>query len=294
MRKVLMLLFFSIGLFLLGYVATEMISMQTGETKAMNEAKEIINERIVKEGGGTEPIPILNGQEPLTTIDGEREFNEEQLATYLFNRPDLLGPVGENNADSSDSAIYDDEVDATNLLPGAQGGGAGSAGSQSGSPSYNMGNILEYYQNAAQNVDFNALQQQQYGTYRVGQSIGVLYIPRLNRSIPIIYGTSENDLRYGVGFHRSTRLPGQKNQIVLAGHRDTVFRDFGKLRIGDEFHVKMATGTYIYTIFASQIVDWDDPTVIQSTYPNEVLTVSTCYPFSYLGPAPERYVLYAK
>lgn len=52
MRKVLILLFFTVGLFLLGYVATEMLSMQAGETQAMNEAEELISDEIVKEGGG--------------------------------------------------------------------------------------------------------------------------------------------------------------------------------------------------------------------------------------------------
>lgn len=135
---------------------------------------------------------------------------------------------------------------------------------------------------------------QSYGDYSDGQSIGVLYIPRLDRSIPIIYGTDERELRKGVGFYKTTKLPGQNDQILLSGHRDTVFRQFDKLQIGDEFHVKMETGTYIYTIFATQIVDADDRTVIQSTYPNEVLTVSTCYPFNYIGYAPDRYILYAK
>lgn len=252
-----------------------------------------------------DPIPILNGQQPLTTINGEKTFTEAELLNYLMNRPDVETFVqaggGQINTDATNDnkGLYGQNINTNSLLPGQSGSpndsdSTNARPNQSGTPSYNMNNILDYYQNAAQNVNFNSLRQQQYGKYQMGQAIGVLYIPRLDRSIPIIYGTSENDLRYGVGFHRSTKLPGQSNQILLAGHRDTVFRDFGKLRIGDEFHVKMATGTYIYTIFGSQIVDWDDPTVIQSTYPNEILTVSTCYPFNYLGPAPERYVLYAK
>ena len=127
-----------------------------------------------------------------------------------------------------------------------------------------------------------------------GDSIGILYIPRLDREIPIISGTHEDELAKGVGHFRDTALPGQKDQILLSGHRDTVFRQFGKLEHGDEIHVKMEKGTFIYTIFDTEIVDADDRTVIRSTAPEEILTLSTCYPFSYIGSAPDRYIIYAK
>ncbi|MBO1912069.1 class D sortase, partial [Microvirga sp. 3-52] len=116
-----------------------------------------------------------------------------------------------------------------------------------------------------------------------GDSIGILYIPRLDREIPIIEGTHEDELAKGVGHFSSTALPGQNDQILLSGHRDTVFRQFGELEHGDEIHVKMKNGTFVYTIFDTDIVDADDRTVIRSTAPDEILTLSTCYPFSYIG-----------
>ena len=133
-----------------------------------------------------------------------------------------------------------------------------------------------------------------YSDLKEGDSIGVLYIPRLDREIPIIEGTHEDELAKGVGHFRSTALPGQNDQILLSGHRDTVFRQFGELEHGDEIHVKMKTGTFIYTIFDTEIVDADDRTVIRSTAPEEILTLSTCYPFSYIGNSPDRYIIYAK
>ena len=133
-----------------------------------------------------------------------------------------------------------------------------------------------------------------YGDIKEGESIGVLYIPRLDREIPIIEGTHEDELAKGVGHFSSTALPGQNDQILLSGHRDTVFRQFGELEHGDEIHVKMETGTFIYTIFDTEIVDADDRTVIRSTAPEEILTLSTCYPFSFIGSAPDRYIIYAK
>ena len=133
-----------------------------------------------------------------------------------------------------------------------------------------------------------------YSDLKEGDSIGILYIPRLDREIPIIEGTHEDELAKGVGHFSSTALPGQNDQILLSGHRDTVFRQFGELEHGDEIHVKMQAGTFVYTIFDTEIVDADDRTVIRSTAPEEILTLSTCYPFSYIGSAPDRYIIYAK
>lgn len=133
-----------------------------------------------------------------------------------------------------------------------------------------------------------------YMDIKEGDTIGILYIPKLERELPIISGTNEEELARGVGHYSSTALPGQKDQILLSGHRDTVFRQFGELEHGDEIHVKMKYGTFIYEIFDSLIVDADDQTIIRSTAPDELLTLSTCYPFSYIGNAPDRYVIYAR
>jgi sortase A len=132
-----------------------------------------------------------------------------------------------------------------------------------------------------------------YDAIREGDSIGVFYIPRLDREIPIIEGTDEEELAQGVGHYTGTGFPGENKQIVLSGHRDTVFRQFGELEDGDEFHVKMPHGTFIYEIRNHKIVAADDTTVIDYNRQDEVLTVSTCYPFSYIGDAPDRYVIFA-
>lgn len=137
--------------------------------------------------------------------------------------------------------------------------------------------------------DFN------YDDFKTDDTIGIFYIPRLDREIPIIEGTDEDELAKGVGHFSGTGFPGQNKQILLSGHRDTVFRDFGELQDGDELHVKMKHGTFIYVIEDSetQIVSADDTTVIDSSREDEVLTVSTCYPFSFIGNAPDRYVIHA-
>ncbi|OMF56655.1 class D sortase [Paenibacillus sp. FSL R5-0490] len=131
-------------------------------------------------------------------------------------------------------------------------------------------------------------------SFEQGEAIGILKIPRLKAELPIIEGTDEDELEKGVGHYSTTVFPGQPDQILLSGHRDTVFRSLGELEIGDTFEVSMPYGKFTYEITDSKIVDADDTTVIRSTAPNEILTVSTCYPFSYVGDAPSRYILNAK
>jgi len=129
--------------------------------------------------------------------------------------------------------------------------------------------------------------------FSIGETIGLLYIPRLERELPIVEGTDEDDLEHGVGHYRDTGFPGENRQILLSGHRDTVFRNFGELEPGDEFHIKMEHGTFVYEFVDNEIVDADDTTVIDFEREDEYLTISTCYPFNFVGSAPDRYVIYA-
>ena len=99
-------------------------------------------------------------------------------------------------------------------------------------------------------------------------------------------------MKKGVGHLVQSVFPGQNEQIVISGHRDTVFRGFEKLEIGDLFIVHMPYGTYTYEMRETEIVDKDDTSVVRSMG-EEVLVVTTCYPFYYIGPAPMRFVIYA-
>ena len=146
--------------------------------------------------------------------------------------------------------------------------------------------------NEAESIDKEDLNKY-YEQFQTGDTIGVFYIPRLDREIPIIEGTNEEELAQGVGHFKDTGFPGENRQILLSGHRDTVFRQFGELEVGDELHIEMEHGTFIYVIEDSEIVGADDRTVIDPARKDEYLTVSTCYPFSFIGSAPDRYVLYA-
>ncbi|NWN98490.1 MAG: class D sortase, partial [Bacillus sp. (in: Bacteria)] len=131
-------------------------------------------------------------------------------------------------------------------------------------------------------------------SYQQGETIGILKIPKLKKELPIIEGTDEEELEKGVGHYTGTAYPLQNDQIVLSGHRDTVFRNFGELETGDTFIVELEYGKFKYEIYEMDIVPADDTTVIRSTAPDEILTVTTCYPFHYIGNAPERAIFYAK
>ncbi|MFS0602468.1 class D sortase [Peribacillus frigoritolerans] len=125
-----------------------------------------------------------------------------------------------------------------------------------------------------------------------GDLMGELYIPKIEATLPIYHGTDEDELEKGVGHYAGSVLPGEKDNSVLSGHRDTIFRDLGEVGEGDLLIAKTEAGTFTYKVRKVRIVDADDRTVIVPK-PKAILTVTTCYPFSYIGSAPERYVLVA-
>ncbi|MEC5422878.1 class D sortase [Virgibacillus sp. C22-A2] len=126
-----------------------------------------------------------------------------------------------------------------------------------------------------------------------GDTAGILFIPKLEAQLPIIEGTHEDELEKGVGHYKGTAYPQQNDQIVLSGHRDTVFRQMGELEIGDILTIQLPYGNFSYEIVATDIVDAEDRTIIVPTAPDEVLTLTTCYPFSFIGSAPDRYIITA-
>jgi sortase A len=125
-----------------------------------------------------------------------------------------------------------------------------------------------------------------------GDNIGSLLIPLLKQKLPIIQGTDEEELKKGVGHFIQSVLPGEKDNCVLSGHRDTVFAELSELKIGDQLIVQTSAGTFTYEIKHVRIVDKNDKTVIVPTN-HAVLTLATCYPFYFVGSAPDRYIISA-
>lgn len=132
-----------------------------------------------------------------------------------------------------------------------------------------------------------------YPIYPVeGDNIGSLTIPALKRKLNILQGTAEKELKKGVGHFTQSVLPGEKDNCVISGHRETAFRQLNKLKIGDSLIVQTSAGTFTYEVSSTRIVNKDDKTVIVPTE-YAVLTMTTCYPFNFIGDAPDRYIVSA-
>ena len=125
-----------------------------------------------------------------------------------------------------------------------------------------------------------------------GDAIGNLIIPVLDEVLPIVEGTSDAELKLGVGHVIQTVLPGEIDNCVISAHRDTYFSELGKLVMGDQVIVETSAGRFTYEVSEIRIVDKDDRTVIVPTE-EAILTMTTCYPFHYVGPAPDRYIVSA-
>ena len=125
-----------------------------------------------------------------------------------------------------------------------------------------------------------------------GDKIGTLMIPALNRKLSIFQGTGVKELKKGVGHFNQSVLPGEEDNCVLSGHRETVFRQLYKLKIGDQLIVQTTAGTFTYEVTGTRIVDKDDKTVIVPTE-QAILTLTTCYPFNTPGYFPDRYIVSA-
>ncbi|MDF0725464.1 class D sortase [Cytobacillus sp. S13-E01] len=126
----------------------------------------------------------------------------------------------------------------------------------------------------------------------MGEKIGTLTIPRLKQSFPIYQGTSKGILKKGIGHYAKSVLPGEENNSILSGHRDTVFRGLKDLKQRDQLIVTTDAGEFLYKIKKIRIVEADDKTVL-TPKPRGTLTVTTCYPFYFLGDAPQRYIIVA-
>jgi len=123
--------------------------------------------------------------------------------------------------------------------------------------------------------------------------LGRLEIPSIDLSAMFLEGIDAGTLSRGVGHIPNTALPGFAGNIGLAAHRDTFFRRIEELRIGDAVLITTLSANYQYVVDAVRIVDPADIQVLDDVGA-PVLTLVTCYPFRYIGPAPKRYIVRAR
>lgn len=126
-----------------------------------------------------------------------------------------------------------------------------------------------------------------------GGVIGEIEVARLHLKAIVVQGDSHTLLRRAVGHIPDTALPGTPGNVVLAGHRDTFFRPLRNIRLGDAISLKTSDGDFQYLVESTQVVPAGDMEVLNSSS-DRILTLITCFPFDYIGPAPNRFVVRAR
>ncbi|MFH7833618.1 class D sortase [Bacillus luti] len=131
--------------------------------------------------------------------------------------------------------------------------------------------------------------------HKEGEKVAMLNIPKIKKKFSIYWGAGDATLKKGVGMFVSdlTTTPSGGGHTVLSGHRDTVFTELGELKEKDTLILEYDKKTYTYEIQKIWITHADDRTVIIKKE-EPILTLTTCYPFDYIGDAPDRYIIEAK
>jgi sortase A len=125
-----------------------------------------------------------------------------------------------------------------------------------------------------------------------GDVIGRVEIPRLDVSAIVRAGTDARTLQLAVGHIPGTALPGEQGNVGLAGHRDTFFRRLKNIKPDDRIRIVTPEGVFTYRVERTVVVQPEDIWVLDPTK-TSTLTLVTCYPFSYVGAAPQRFIVRA-
>ena len=123
--------------------------------------------------------------------------------------------------------------------------------------------------------------------------LGRLDVPRIGLSAMVADGTDSRVLRLAVGHVPGTAVPWSPGNVALAAHRDTFFRRLGELHPGDAIRVTVAGSQYHYKVVFTGIVNPSETWVLGPAN-GRTLTLITCYPFHYVGAAPNRFIVRAR
>ena len=154
-----------------------------------------------------------------------------------------------------------------------------------------------YQASAKRSLENQILEQEPHevqpkSAIKAGDIVGRLDIPRLGLSVVVLQGTSSRMLRRGTGHIESTPLPGEVGNSGIAGHRDTFFRSLKDIRKNDEIQFQTRTELFRFAVDWVKVVEPDDLSVLAPSTESS-LTLVTCYPFYFVGPAPSRFVVRA-
>jgi sortase A len=125
-----------------------------------------------------------------------------------------------------------------------------------------------------------------------GPALSRISIPKIGLDAVIVEGTNRRSLSKGPGHLLSTVLPGERGNAVIAGHRDTFFRRLSELIPGDDIFIRQGGESYHFVVFRKRVVTPDDISVLR-TGSRSILTLITCFPMTYIGPAPQRLIIEA-
>ncbi len=126
-----------------------------------------------------------------------------------------------------------------------------------------------------------------------GAFVGTIAIPRLDVHAAIAQGDDQGTLARAVGHLPDTPWPWQSGNTALAGHRDGLFRPLRHIRAGDLIRVSTSRGQFLYRVHDTRIVSPNAVWVLNAS-PRRTLTLITCYPFTYIGHAPKRFIVQAQ
>jgi sortase A len=126
----------------------------------------------------------------------------------------------------------------------------------------------------------------------VSDVLGILEIPRLDLEVAVYDGASDLHMDRGAARIDGTAMPGERGNLGVAGHRDGYLRVLKDIALGDEIRVTSSSGPVTYVVSELSIVS---PTAVEVLDPTEtpVVTLVTCYPFYFVGHAPERFIVRA-
>jgi sortase A len=122
--------------------------------------------------------------------------------------------------------------------------------------------------------------------------IGRLEIPRVDLSVMVVNGDDDATLQVAAGHLPDTPLPWELGNSAVAGHRDSFFRPLSKIKLHDTMTLKTPHGEFHYAVSSVRVVEPNDLSVLAQNGRSS-LTLVTCYPFSYVGRAPKRFVVRA-
>lgn len=122
--------------------------------------------------------------------------------------------------------------------------------------------------------------------------IGRLEIPRVNMSVMVVNGDDEATLKVAAGHLPDTPLPWEFGNSAVAGHRDSFFRPLSKVKLHDTLVLTTPHGEFHYAVSSLRVVEPNDLSVLAQNGRSS-LTLVTCYPFSYVGQAPKRFIVRA-